>query len=226
VPPEGPENLAYAAAVALREAAGQPGLGARIELEKRIPAGMGLGGGSADAAAVLRGLNRLWSLGYPDERLAEIGARIGSDVPLCVIGGACLVTGRGERVERLPDAQALSLTLFLPDAEVARKTERMYGMLTPADYTDGSMARGLAECIRGGQPVTAEAMHNVFDPHLAAVSESAGRAMEACRAAGIAVFACGSGPGFFAPAPAESLPRGLLDRVAREVGVRAVSCRT
>ena len=76
-------------------------LGASIRVTKRIPAGGGLGGGSADAAAVLRALNELWEIGLPREELAEIGAQVGSDVPALVLGGAVLMEGRGESVQSI-----------------------------------------------------------------------------------------------------------------------------
>lgn len=94
--PAGAGNLAWRAAdLYLRETGGA---GARIELEKRIPAGAGLGGGSADAAAVLRGLDRLNERPLGRARLAEMGADLGSDVPFAVHGGTMLVEGRGERL--------------------------------------------------------------------------------------------------------------------------------
>ena len=93
------ENLAVRAARALAEAAGVS-RGVRIRIVKRIPVGAGLGGGSADAAAVLNGLNELWGLNLPKERLCEIGAEVGSDVPALVLGGVVLMEGRGERVRR------------------------------------------------------------------------------------------------------------------------------
>lgn len=90
-------NLAYRAAVELRRRTGYRG-GVEISIAKRIPAGAGLGGGSADAAAVLNGLNELWGLCLPKAELCEIAADIGSDVPALVLGGAVLMEGRGERV--------------------------------------------------------------------------------------------------------------------------------
>ena len=72
--------------------------GVKITLEKRIPVGGGLGGGSADAAAVLNGLNEMWGLGIPKPELAGLGAEIGSDVPALVLGGPVLMEGRGEHV--------------------------------------------------------------------------------------------------------------------------------
>jgi len=98
VPQEG--NLAYRAALALREATGCM-RGAHVAIEKRIPSGAGLGGGSADAAAVLNGLNELWGLHLPERELCEIAAAVGSDVPALTLGGPVLMEGRGERVTRI-----------------------------------------------------------------------------------------------------------------------------
>lgn len=98
--PDGPGNLAYDAAAALAKAAGSA-RGASIRLVKRIPLGAGLGGGSSDAAAVLDGLNRLWGLGWPRARLAELGATLGSDVPFFFAGPTAHVSGRGECVRRM-----------------------------------------------------------------------------------------------------------------------------
>jgi hypothetical protein len=126
----------------------------------------------------------------------------------------------------LPDAQELALTLFIADVDVQDKTRRMYSTITPEDYSDGRRARVLAECIRRGLPLASSDLVNVFDSHVRAAVEPIGRAMARCREAGLAVFACGSGPGFFSPVPSESIPRLLLRELEREWGVRAVACRT
>lgn len=97
------KNLAWRAAQALRRATGCT-RGVQIAIVKRIPAGAGLGGGSADAAAVLRGLNELWDLHLPVPRLCELGAEVGSDVPALVLGGPVLMEGRGERVRPLAES--------------------------------------------------------------------------------------------------------------------------
>ena len=96
-------NLAWRAAQALRQATGCA-RGVRIVLGKRIPQGAGLGGGSADAAAVLNGLNELWGLGLPKARLCGIAAAVGSDVPALTLGGPVLMEGRGERVTPLAES--------------------------------------------------------------------------------------------------------------------------
>src|SRR5687768_1385067 len=91
---EGPENLVWRAAELLR---GEYGVsaGASLALEKRIPVAAGLGGGSSDAAAALRGLNELWKLGLNGERLRDLGARLGSDVPFFLLeSGSALAEGR------------------------------------------------------------------------------------------------------------------------------------
>ena len=96
--PQGEDNLVMKAARKLAEAAGER-RGANIVLHKTIPVAAGLGGGSSDAAAVLRALDQLWELGLGKERLSEIGAGVGSDVPALVQGGPVISRGRGEIVE-------------------------------------------------------------------------------------------------------------------------------
>jgi 4-diphosphocytidyl-2-C-methyl-D-erythritol kinase len=74
-----------------------------IAIEKQIPVGAGLAGGSSNAAAVLVGINLLWQLGLTQSELQELGAMLGSDVPFCITGGTALATGRGEKLDFLPD---------------------------------------------------------------------------------------------------------------------------
>jgi 4-diphosphocytidyl-2-C-methyl-D-erythritol kinase len=97
-------DLAVRAAGALKAASGTS-LGATLRVDKRIPMGGGLGGGSSDAATVLLALNHLWGCGLPPARLAEIGLSLGSDVPVFVLGRSAWAAGRGERLEplELPD---------------------------------------------------------------------------------------------------------------------------
>ena len=107
------DNLALRAALALRERAGI-GAAAAIRLHKRIPSGAGLGGGSSDAAAVLRALNRLWGLDYPLDDLCEIGLRLGADIPYCLRGGLCRVQGIGEVLSPLPVRRVYHLVIVQP----------------------------------------------------------------------------------------------------------------
>lgn len=121
-------NLVWRAAEALRAAAGRPDLGARLRVQKRVPAGGGLGGGSSDAAATLVALDRLWETSLGDERLLELAAGLGSDVPFFVRGGLQRGRGRGERLEPLaPPPRPLDLVLVLPG--FACPTGQVYGAL-------------------------------------------------------------------------------------------------
>ena len=95
------QDLTVRAARLLAQASGCP-LGVEIALDKRIPMGGGLGGGSSDAATVLLALNRLWDLHWPCERLAALGLRLGADVPFFVFGETAYATGIGEQLQPLP----------------------------------------------------------------------------------------------------------------------------
>lgn len=110
--PQGADNLVWRAAERLLR--DFPGHGVRLTLEKRIPSQAGLGGGSADAAAALCGLNALWGLGLSLEALQAYGLDLGADVPYCVQGGPMRVTGVGERLQALPHAAPLYLALAKP----------------------------------------------------------------------------------------------------------------
>jgi 4-diphosphocytidyl-2-C-methyl-D-erythritol kinase len=110
----------------------RPGLseGVRVRLEKRIPMGAGLGGGSSDAASTLLALNELWRTQWPVERLAEMAASLGSDVPFFLHGTSAICRGRGELVQPLSPPQARFALLILPDramptAPVYRKFDEM-----------------------------------------------------------------------------------------------------
>ena len=112
------KNLAYRAILELEKVCGKK-FNVAINLQKKIPAAAGLGGGSSDAAAVLRGMNKLFDLKFSDEKLCKIGANIGSDVPFCVIGGTCLAKGRGEILTKLPAMKNFSVVLMKPRGEIS-----------------------------------------------------------------------------------------------------------
>lgn len=111
--PDDQRNLAYQAALLLKERYHVKS-GVEIAIEKTIPVAAGLAGGSSDAAAVLRGLNKLWKLGLSVDQLATIGTEIGSDVSFCVYGGTALATGRGEIIKKLPAAPTCWVVLAKP----------------------------------------------------------------------------------------------------------------
>ena len=119
--PTGDDNLVLRAARLLRREAGVK-TGAAIRLRKRIPVAAGLGGGSSDAAAALRGLRRLWGLDLDADALRELAAQLGSDVPFFVTGGAALAEGRGERLTPLPPAQGGMVVMApMPDGDRVAK---------------------------------------------------------------------------------------------------------
>ena len=116
--PLGEKNLAWQAAdLILGEHL--PGAGVHIGLTKRIPMAAGLAGGSADAAAVLRGVNELYDLKLPPTELCRLGARLGSDIPFCIMGGTMMATGRGEVLRRLPDFAPTWVVLAKPEESVS-----------------------------------------------------------------------------------------------------------
>ena len=106
-------NLVVKAALALQKAAGIQ-KGARMRLRKEIPSGAGMGGGSADAAAALIGLNRLWNLPFSTDELERIGLTVGADVPFLVRGGLCRAEGIGEKLTSLTPAPQGWLVLWQP----------------------------------------------------------------------------------------------------------------
>jgi len=117
--PGGQENLTYKAADLMRKLAGKSNLGVTIKIVKNIPVAAGLGGGSADAAAVLKGLNKLWGLNFSDVQLAQAGLQLGADVPFCLMGGTVLARGIGEELTRLPAPTKLWVVLLKPNVGVS-----------------------------------------------------------------------------------------------------------
>lgn len=121
--PGGDRNLVIRAANALNETMGKR-CGARITLKKNIPARAGLGGGSADCAATLLALNRLWNFNLPLKTLQQIGLKLGADVPFCLEGGLCRAQGVGEILTPLADAPRIPLLMVTPGG----------GLSTPAVF--------------------------------------------------------------------------------------------
>ena len=146
----GQANLVWQAAQSLAKAGGVEAR-ARVTIEKHIPTGMGLGGGSSDAACALVSLNQLWDLNLSLEDLAVIAAGIGSDVPFFLWGGTALAEGRGERVSPLPPLPALPVILVCPDITLPDKTAAMYSKLTPASFSDGGVTRRMIQILAEGQ---------------------------------------------------------------------------
>lgn len=150
--PPGEENLALKAAKLAQSLLSQK-KGVRIHLVKKIPVAAGLGGGSSDAAAVLKGLNILWRLSLPREELLDLGARLGSDVPFFLYGGTALARGRGERIFPLPSFPRTGVLLVLPEgaglssAQVYNSLplDKIPGRKTTAEFVETLKGEGVSE---------------------------------------------------------------------------------
>ncbi len=153
-------NLAMRAALELKESAGYSG-GVRIHVHKRIPMGAGLGGGSADAAAVLCGLNRLWNLGLTGDELEKTGLRLGADVPFMIRGGLARVRGIGELIEPRPCRNNYWMLIFQPCRGLS--TREIFESWNP-------------DCVR--HPDTESALHALECGNLMQLSESIGNVLE------------------------------------------------
>jgi 4-diphosphocytidyl-2-C-methyl-D-erythritol kinase len=141
------ENTVYKAWALLWEASGHE-LPARIRLHKKIPAGAGLGGGSADAAAVLVGMNELFDLGLEIEDLRRLGASIGADVPFCLSGGTALGEGVGDVLTPLPAPPAHYLLLAKPDRSA--DTGGIYRAHDRRGVPGGASAEPVVAALRSG----------------------------------------------------------------------------
>lgn len=192
------DDLSGRAAQLIAEEAGRsPDV--RIEVEKRIPSPAGLGGGSSDAAAVLRGLNALWSLGLGTEALSVLGARIGSDVPFFITGGTARCTGRGDRVETLRDMRPLRMLILVPPLPPGEaKTARRYAALTPQDFGHGHVSQRLAHRIARNAPPPTNDLVNVFERVIERTQPELVAHYAAYSAAGAPrLHLCGAGPAVF-----------------------------
>ena len=158
-------NLAAAAALRLAGETGADWGGLSIALDKTIPVCAGLAGGSADAAAVLRGLNQLAGLNLPPERLEEIGAQVGSDVPYCVRGGTVLAQGRGELLTDLPPLPPCHVVVCKPAFSVP--TPELFARLDGIRIRRRPDTAGLLSALEAGDLAgVARRMYNVFEDAL------------------------------------------------------------
>lgn len=198
---EGDRNLVWRAAVELAKA-GNVEPKARIGIEKHIPVGMGLGGGSSDAATALLGLNAFWGLGLPLSRLAEIAADLGSDVSFFLWGGTALAQGKGEQISILPSIPKLSVTLVFPDLVIENKTAAMYSKLTRGQYSDGGVTSQMIQILTSGQFVKESVGGLVFNVFSEVAAQSYPQLTDMCQEVidqgGPVMHLCGAGPAFFA----------------------------
>lgn len=159
--PADENNLAYKAARLLKEHCGAAE-GISIHLQKRIPVAAGMAGGSTDAAAVLKGMNRLLSLGLSEEELCGIGVHLGADVPYCIVGGTALAEGIGEKLTVLPDAPDSVVLVAKPPISVS--TKYVYETLRLSEIKKHPDIDGMVSAVREGSLVgIVSRMENVLE---------------------------------------------------------------
>lgn len=218
--PAGEDNLAVHAARRAEAALGValPGLW----LDKSVPVAAGLGGGSADAAAILR-LAAAADRRVEPATLMALAASLGSDVPALLAGGALLVHGRGERLQRLP-APTLHLVVAVAGAS---STAASYAALRDDELGDGSRAERLATAIRSGAPVEAALLGSALEAAACRASSTLASALARLRTSvpEASWWLTGSGGAAFALAGDSATARGLAER-ARLAGFPARACRT
>lgn len=185
-------NLVLRAARLLAQDAGvEPK--AKMHLVKRIPVAAGLGGGSADAAAAFVGLNMLWGLDYPEERLLAIGAKLGADVPFCIAGGCCRATGIGTVLEKVESRLPMDVVILKPCEGLL--TKEIFGGLkldAQTAYPDTPSAAAAVE--NGDTSRLIACMGNVLETPAMARRPLIGKALEELEALG-ALHARMSGSG-------------------------------
>jgi len=193
------DNLVTRAAFLLKEST-KCDLGARMELRKSIPWGVGLGGGSSDAAATLLTLNDLWGAGLSVSELVRLAFELGSDVPFFIHKGTALVRGKGERVQAQPPMPSTSFVLLVPPLpKVEGKTKQMYANLRVADFTGGQFVQAVLLSLRHGQRPADDAMFNVFEKVALDFFPGLDKYRKALQEAGAPqVHLAGSGPCLFA----------------------------
>jgi 4-diphosphocytidyl-2-C-methyl-D-erythritol kinase len=191
------ENTVYKAWALLWEASGHE-LPAKILLHKKIPAGAGLGGGSADAAAVLVGMNELFGLELGEEDLRGLGARIGADVPFCISGGTALGEGVGDVLTPLPAPPHHHLVLAKPDR--GADTSGIYRAYNGSRAAGEACVGPVVAALRSGNlPGFAAAVGNDLEPVTAAlVPEVTAYKREMLRAGALGAAMTGTGTAVFA----------------------------
>lgn len=191
-------NLAWKAAKLFFETTKKDPDGIEIRITKRIPSQAGMGGGSADAAAVLRALNTHYNAPFSILALAELGGQIGSDVPFCVLGGTAMVEGRGERLRKLPDMPDCFMVVCKPDFSCS--TAELYAELDKAEIAKRPDNKAMESALYAGDlGKISENIWNVFDPivtkkhlelnYIKSICNSYGAVAQQMTGSGSAVFA-------------------------------------
>ena len=178
----------------------RPHGGVHVELYKEIPVSAGLGGGSSDAAATLKGLNSLWQLDLSTDELSLFGATLGSDVPFFLHGGTAMVHGRGENVRVMPPTDLAWVIILVPAISLPEKTAELYARVTCEDYTRGALTRKLEARIRSKGDVPPQLLFNVFDNVALDAFPALAQYRDVLYSLGVReIHVAGSGPALYAP---------------------------
>lgn len=219
--PRGPDNLAWQAAEAVMERTGCPGV--RIRLTKRIPVAAGLGGGSADAAAVLVGMNVLHKISADTSFLLSLAAGIGSDVPFLVEGGTARGRGRGELLQRLPVWDECALVLVTPRIAISARDAYDWARigLTEEDLFTRLNCSGIQ---KGGAGLSAAPLFNDLEAGVVAAHPEVGAVRAALLEAGaLRARMSGSGPTVFGLAGSKEDAGRIVSRLgARDWTIHVV----
>ena len=215
------KNLAWRAAEAFFEATGIGAARLTIHIEKHIPAAAGLAGGSTDAAAVLRGLNRLYGAPLSVDGLTAVGVRIGADVPFCIVGGACITRGIGDDLTPIRALPGGTLVVACAGEGISTPAaygalDAMYGGFAEDAYTPRAeeLARMLGALARGDAAGVATEGFNLFESVILP-EHSTAREIKATMQAGGARLALmsGSGPSVFGLFDSDEQAERVLDEL-------------
>lgn len=220
--PSGGSNLVLRAANALNDALGKR-MGARITLKKIIPSRAGLGGGSADCAATLLALNRLWNLRLPLRTLMQIGLKLGADVPYCLQSGMCRAEGVGEIITPIGQSPSIPLAMVTPGG----------GLSTPAVFQAWNAGGygltqidnlALAQALNAGDLKGAQALsHNDLEAPAISLMPEIGEIMEKFRSLGAGfVRMTGSGSTVFAAFGSDEAAKAAAQQVPGAIFTRTI----
>lgn len=219
--PTGMDNLAARAAEDAMLRAGRSGHGVKMVLRKRIPAGAGLGGGSADAAATLVAVRTLLELELTDDDLLAIAAKLGSDVPFCLQGGAAWMRGRGEILEPVPLRPGLGFLVAIPPFRLATPlVYKAWDELGGPEATRAVEPQGPVGRLIGVLANDLEPAAEAVEPGLAEFR----RALE--RAAGRPAILAGSGSAYVVPLERGVDPAALAEGIGRKLRVPVAGARS
>lgn len=221
------KNLVYRTADILKKETGYKS-GAIIELKKNIPSSAGLGGGSSDAAATLRGLNRLWNLKLSPENLAEIGAKVGSDVSFFIYGGTCIVSGRGEQIKKIYPVNGKWVLIILLPFSIKDKTKTLYSHVDSENFTSGEYTKMVAEDIYKNQKkILKENFFNVFEFIYQKLFDDYGKWIKELNVLGVSpVHLAGSGPAVFYLSDDESEVLEAAEKISNKTDLSIYITRT